>query len=364
MSNDRRYQVFVSSTYEDLREERQEVMQALLELDCIPAGMELFPASDDDQWTLIKRVIDECDYYIVIIGGRYGSLSPKGVSYTEQEYRYAVETGKPVIAFLHKDPSQIPTGKSESNTESLAKLKDFRALAQKKTCKYWESPSELGSAVSRSLVRLISTHPMPGWIRADKAAAAVAATEVLRLRKTIEDLQSKLAETQVSGPKGSEELAQGEEPFPIDFTFEARDAKYDERSFEGQLEFTWNEIFEDLGPLMLDEAPDYGIRAGLNRLVASRIIDDCKSDDKLKKFTNPKNFAISARDEQTIKIQLRALGLIEQSKKARSIKETRTFWSLTSYGDAVLVQLRAIRKGEFKPIENEPLPSSDPPTEG
>jgi hypothetical protein len=173
MSNDRRYQVFVSSTYEDLREERQEVMQALLELDCIPAGMELFPASDDDQWTLIKRVIDECDYYIVIIGGRYGSLSPKGLSYTEQEYRYAVETGKPVIAFLHKDPSQIPTGKSESNTESLAKLKDFRALAQQKTCKYWVSPSELGSAVSRSLVRLINTHPMPGWIRADKAAAAV-----------------------------------------------------------------------------------------------------------------------------------------------------------------------------------------------
>jgi len=40
---DRRYHVFVSSTYEDLREERREVMQALLALDCIPTGMELFP---------------------------------------------------------------------------------------------------------------------------------------------------------------------------------------------------------------------------------------------------------------------------------------------------------------------------------
>lgn len=39
---DKRFQVFVSSTYEDLQEERREVMQALLELDCIPAGMELF----------------------------------------------------------------------------------------------------------------------------------------------------------------------------------------------------------------------------------------------------------------------------------------------------------------------------------
>ena len=52
---DKRYQVFVSSTYEDLQEERQQVMQALLELDCIPSGMELFPAANDDQWTLIKK---------------------------------------------------------------------------------------------------------------------------------------------------------------------------------------------------------------------------------------------------------------------------------------------------------------------
>ena len=62
-----KYQVFVSSTYKDLLEERQEVIQALLELDCIPVGMELFPATDDDQWTLIKRLIDDCDYYILII---------------------------------------------------------------------------------------------------------------------------------------------------------------------------------------------------------------------------------------------------------------------------------------------------------
>ena len=91
---DKRYQVFVSSTYEDLNAERQEVMQALLELDCMPAGMELFPAANDDQWTLIKRVIDDCDYYIVIIGGRYGSIGPEGISYTQMEYAYAVSQAR------------------------------------------------------------------------------------------------------------------------------------------------------------------------------------------------------------------------------------------------------------------------------
>src|SRR5438477_5129516 len=113
MTPEKRYQAFVSSTFQDLQEERQEVIQALLELDCIPSGMELFPAANEDQWTLIKRVIDDCDYYIVIIGGRYGSVGPDGKSFTEMEYEYAISKNKPVIAFLHRDASQIVSGRTE-----------------------------------------------------------------------------------------------------------------------------------------------------------------------------------------------------------------------------------------------------------
>ncbi|WP_208989755.1 MULTISPECIES: DUF4062 domain-containing protein [Vibrio] len=150
----KKYQVFVSSTYVDLVPERQEIMNTLLELDCIPAGMELFPAADEDQWSLIKGVIDECDYYIVVIGGRYGSLGPEGLSNTEMEYRYAIETEKPVIAFLHKEPDSIPAKFVEQTEEGKKKLKDFRELSQQKVCKYWSTPSELGSVVSRSLIML------------------------------------------------------------------------------------------------------------------------------------------------------------------------------------------------------------------
>jgi hypothetical protein len=34
------YKVFVSSTYDDLREERAEVQKALLKMKCLPVGME------------------------------------------------------------------------------------------------------------------------------------------------------------------------------------------------------------------------------------------------------------------------------------------------------------------------------------
>src|SRR5690242_6691397 len=86
---ERRHQVFISSTYDDLKLERTQVTQSILEMNHIPAGMELFPASDETQWEVIKKVIDQSDYYIVLIAGRYGSTDQNGISFTEKEYDYA-----------------------------------------------------------------------------------------------------------------------------------------------------------------------------------------------------------------------------------------------------------------------------------
>src|SRR5439155_24926466 len=104
-------------------------MQALLELDSIPGGMELFPAANDDQWTLIKRVIDDCDYYLVIIAGRYGSVGRDGKSFTQMEYEYALSRNKPTVAFLHKDPSTLPAKRCEPSESGRARLAECRGLA-------------------------------------------------------------------------------------------------------------------------------------------------------------------------------------------------------------------------------------------
>jgi hypothetical protein len=60
--DEKRYQVFLSSTYADLTEERAAVIQAILDFGHLPVGMEMFPAADDDQMRLIKQVIDQSDY--------------------------------------------------------------------------------------------------------------------------------------------------------------------------------------------------------------------------------------------------------------------------------------------------------------
>src|SRR4051812_1797855 len=104
---EKRHEVFISSTFVDLKDERDKVMRAVLKLDCFPAGMELFPASDASQWKVIQRAIDRCDYYVVIVAGRYGSLDEDKLSYTEKEFDYAVSKGIPVLAFVHGDPDAI-----------------------------------------------------------------------------------------------------------------------------------------------------------------------------------------------------------------------------------------------------------------
>jgi hypothetical protein len=83
--------------------------------------MELFPATDEDQFEFIKRIIDD-----LIIGGRYGSVTTEGISYTELEYEYALERGLKAIALLHEKPEQIPNGKSEQNPELRIRLESFR----------------------------------------------------------------------------------------------------------------------------------------------------------------------------------------------------------------------------------------------
>jgi hypothetical protein len=341
---DKRYQVFVSSTYEDLRVERQEVMRALLELDCIPSGMELFPAADEDQWTLIKRVIDECDYYIVISAGRYGSTGADGTSYTEMEYQYAIDSGKPVLGFLHQDPSRLAVAQCESTDEGRAKLADFRRFIGQRVCKYWSNPSELGSVVSRSLVQQIKTRPGVGWIRANDAAEALAAPEILRLRRQVEELKAQLEQARNVAPAGAERLAQGEQEYVISYSFHSYDTENDSCDWNFTIALSWTRIFSDLGPIMIDEASEGQLRTAANHMLELRSGPARAAHPDLEEHTDFGGFQISDHDFQTIKIQLRGLGLIMKSERPRSVRDTGTYWALTPYGDQLLTTLRAIPK--------------------
>lgn len=152
---DKKYQVFISSTYNDLVEERKTILNLLLMADCIPAGMEAFVATDDEQFNVIKKVIDLCDYYILVIGGRYGSINEKtGKSYTEMEYDYALSQNIPVLVFALDDSVELADNKKEDDVIKQGKLAELKRRAMSnRLASVWKDTGDLSGKAAISIMR-------------------------------------------------------------------------------------------------------------------------------------------------------------------------------------------------------------------
>ncbi|NQT87445.1 DUF4062 domain-containing protein [bacterium] len=342
---DKRYQVFISSTYEDLIEERQAVMRSLLMLDCIPAGMELFAAADDTAWGVIQKVIDECDYYIVVVGGRYGSTDDDGMGYTEKEYRYAVEKGKLVIGFLPKDPDKIPQGKCEKTDEGKRRLAAFRDLVSQKLCAFYHSPDSLATEIMAGITKLRAAHPdAVGWVRGDATASQELLEENRKYRQRTDELEEALRSVTTRPLPGTEDMAQGDDLV----TVEVRG------NFAGHTDgatlkctTTWTSLLAaTASELLMYERSEHDMSSLMSHAAAVHQglrFRDAKSD--YTQFSRPSLTLVTS--------QFTALGLIV----ARHDEEQGRCWFLTDYGSQVLSRLIAMRKPTVDTdIELSPAP--------
>ena len=161
------YQIFVSSTYLDLIKERKAVMEALTRINCIPRGMELFPSQNTAILNTIKNTMTECDYYVLIVGGKYGSVDKtKNLSYTEIEFGIALSKKIPILAFLPQNLDDIPIDKREKSAAKNKKLKTFIDLVKShSTPAYWNSKSDLALKVNSSVHDVITNFPRAGLIK-------------------------------------------------------------------------------------------------------------------------------------------------------------------------------------------------------
>ncbi len=331
---DKRYQVFISSTYADLKEERRRVIQTVMELDCIPAGMELFPATDEEQFEFIKRVIDDCDYYLLIIGGRYGSTTEDGISYTEKEYDYAAERGIKVVALLHEKPDEIPFGKSEQDPTLRERLREFRQKVEtNRLVKFWKTADELPGLVSLSLSKTIKMFPAVGWVRANRAASEDLLNEINELRKEKDQLRKDLAEAKLAVPQADlPDLAGLDERFQIHGThYYTSGGGPSRRDWSNSP--TWRQIFALISPYLLGLPTDKHVQKVLGA-------DLYKETEVVFRGTSP---SIDDQDFQTISVQLKALGLVNIDYLQTTNGGRSLFWSLTPAGNQLMVQLRAIR---------------------
>lgn len=326
----KRYQVFVSSTYADLKEERSRVIQTLMEMDCIPSGMELFPAADEEQFEFIKKVIDDCDYYLLIIGGRYGSTTTEGVSYTEKEYDYAIAKGLKVIALLHGQPDEIPVGKTDKDAALAERLATFRAKVEtNRLVKYWKTADELPGIVSLSLSKTIKTYPAVGWVRGGSSASSEILEELNTVRKQNDELRALIAAANRRDVPKIADMAGLEEKFSLTGKYWM---KYNGQRYSWNSSLTFGQMFALIAPHLIEHPNDGLVRSKLTHAIL-------KTQNK-----DPYGCDIEDQPFQTLKIQFQALGLVDLQYTSTTKGGMALFWSLTSKGEQAMTELRVVRK--------------------
>lgn len=246
----KKYTVFISSTYEDLKKERNSVLNGIMQLqDFIPVGMEYFPAEDSNQMDVIKSLIDQCDLYIVIIGDSYGSIdSNTGKSYTELEFDYALEKGIKILGFIKK-----------SNHDDKNLKKFISKIEYSRMCKQWNDEKDLQVNVIASLSVFARKYvnELVGWIRSDDDnLKKINQNEIDNLNSKILKLQDEL-QKEKSLNSNKEEFEQLEfENYEIEIKFK----KYSDSNVE---HFTSNlkDVFKFIsrGMIAVSYSKDYFI---------------------------------------------------------------------------------------------------------
>lgn len=168
----KKLQIFISSTYKDLQDERQAAVEAILASNNIPAGMELFKAGNNSQWETIKKWINDSDIYMLILGGRYGSIeSESRKSYTQLEYEYAISHNIPVFATVLSEAYITKKEQCSSNPEDIREhdnrnlYEEFKKKVMNKMIKIVDDCKDIKLAIFESISELKEEYEFDGWVR-------------------------------------------------------------------------------------------------------------------------------------------------------------------------------------------------------
>ena len=115
---ERKYQIFISSTFRDLENERRLVLDAIINRGHIPVALERYPAADISVSNVIASTMTNSQIYVVIIGHRYGEIADPGThkSYCKSEFDLAKEKGLVILPFLLHD-DEVHTKRLEMKKE-------------------------------------------------------------------------------------------------------------------------------------------------------------------------------------------------------------------------------------------------------
>lgn len=322
-----KFQIFVSSTYEDLPPEREMVIKAILEMGHIPVGMEMFSAADEEQWKIIARQIDEVDYYIVIIAHQYGSVTDEGVSFTEKEYDYALKNDVPVLGFVIDDSAPWPSDRMEDDTTKRVSLESFKDKVKSKMVSFWSSAEELHAKVSVALMKAINTNPRTGWVRANEAVGPDVIKELTRLSRENAKLRTNLDMLKRN-------MQEEEDKKLYDIVRILKKNKTDVYIWEAGAN-DWGDVKEGtLYSIFLAISPNLMVENDRLSIAKDIAFDFVGTSYRLHISPVPSNYLSLWLSD------LSSLELIQPSEKKHSLRDTKEYWNLSEFGKQVHQLLR------------------------
>lgn len=324
----KKFQIFISSTFEDLKQERDQVMKAILEIGHIPVGMEMFSAADEEQWQIIKRQIEEVDYYLVIAAHRYGSIASDGLGYTEKEYDYAKSIGVPTIGFVIKNDARWDNNHIDKDPAKIELMNKFKEKIKSKMVNFWSNKDELNAKVIASLTKAFTSHPRDGWIRSSQSTQVnpEIINELSRLSSENADLRKKLLDFEKNKKKDEfVELLQILEHNKMNIYLYSLENKDWIENGKKSLLF----IFERISEITENEATENEINIQIKLSIPDPEGHTISSTHPL-----PTNYISKWLAD------LSSLELIEISKKKHPVSDKNTYWSLSAKGRVLHKNIR------------------------
>jgi hypothetical protein len=151
--------VFISLTYEDLRECRRKAWEVLRSFAADVRGMEKFGARKEAPLETCLAEVDQCNIFVGIIGFRLGSIDcESGKSFTQWEYERAYKYNKDVRIYLMDDSTAIVPARFVDRDERHIKLEDFKHLLRDRhTVATFVSVDDLDKKLDKDLRSLLSS---------------------------------------------------------------------------------------------------------------------------------------------------------------------------------------------------------------
>lgn len=297
--------VYISADPSDAPSALYTLNRVVLQLGGIPVHSYFSEDAGEYDWPLIRKTIDECDYFIFLVGDTYGQLSPSGESYIHREAVYAKGKQKGIFAFLKNAELK------SLNAQELQRLKSLHRLMMAGTFKYWNQSEDL-LLLARQVLR---GHLKPSLSSRVEQSKAPHRTD----KKTQEAITDTLFDM---------------DGYPMRFSGKVF-AHGNCHSIDCNVVLTWDKTFLNLGSMMTAPVTEERMRGVVDDYVAEQYRDQFM--DTVVDAHALADVRSNELEFQRLKAFLKGAGVIENVAAEQS--GIRNYWQLTQQGEKKLHKL-------------------------